>query len=173
MRILIIFLLFVSCQGQIDNELSKKAKETYELNKDKEFSCFRNWNVFLRDGNKEAFIFDYIENDQAKSRFLVTESKDGVIYKQIFPEQDTIFHNLKADTLCESNIITLNLYVDFKALKIDALSYIQENDLFLIKVDDQTIIYSIKARENLSDISRFSNYKKMDAHWFYYEKVEE
>ncbi len=172
MRILIIFLFFVGCQAQVNDELSKKVQDTYTLNKGKEFSCFRNWNIFLREGSKEAYVFDYNKNDQTISRFLIAETGDSVVYKQIFPDQDTLFRCLKADTLCESEIITLNHYLDFKSLKVDALSYIEKNDLFLIEVDDQSLIYSIKALESLSDISRFSSYNKIDEHWFYYKKLK-
>lgn len=171
MRTLLIILLAIICHSCTSNELPTLIEEIYTLNRAKEFNKFRNWVIYTREGKDNVYLFDYMQNDQIDTRYLVVHN-DTVVFKEIFPKKDTVFHVAKIDSLYydNSNMLSIDLYFDFKDLEVDEISYLQNEDLFLLKRNGFTLIHSVKPLDNITNIKRFNNYKKIDEYWYYFEE---
>ena len=166
--ILFLLLIFQNCNT---NEFPSEIKKIYSLNKEKSFSEFENWNIYLREGKSNVYLFDYMLNDKIEARYLVVD-KDSIIFKRIFSLQDSVFFSLSTDSLHRhlgKSTISMELYLNFKSLEIDAIFYRQKERLFLLKKDKITLVRTVEPRNNLSDGVHFINYKKIDPHWFYFK----
>jgi len=168
LTILILLLIFQNCNS---NEFPSEIKKTYFRNKDKDFSKFENWNIYLREGKTNVYLLDYVLNDKIEGRYLIID-KDSIIFKRIFPHQDSMFYLLNTDSLhrqCGKISLSMNLFLNFKSLEIDAMRYNQKEKLFLLKNDNFTLVRTMKPMEVISNGTQFLNYKKIDLYWFYHE----
>lgn len=170
---ILLLCLIIGCKGNIDKNESISAKDFLELEKNKEISNFRNWQIYPRKDSGAPYLFDYFSDDEFVSRFFIIENEEEqVLYKQIFPKQDSVFQELGGN-IKDTILLTQYIYTEFKSLNVNSLKYMYEYDLFLLNADCFSVIYSENGINSLSNINRFSNYKKFNAHWFYYEKEEE
>ncbi len=168
--VVFIFLLFI-IQNCNTIDYPSEIKKIYSLNKDKSFSEFKNWNIYLREGKRNVYLFDHMLNNNIAARYLVVDD-DSIIFKQIFPVHDTVFFLLKTDfpyKHSEKTSISLELFLNFKSLGIDAIYYKQKERLFLLRKDDISIIRSVDPRNNFSESVNFLDYRKIDPHWFYFK----
>jgi len=164
----ILFLLFI-IQNCNTNDFPSEIKKIYSLNKDKSFSEFENWNIYPRDGKSNVYLFDHMLDNKIATRYLVVDD-DSIIFKRIFSLQDTVFFSLSPDFLyrpLEKTTISLELFLNFKSLGIDAIFHRQKERLFLLKKDKISLIRSVDPRNNLSESVNFVNYRKIDPYWFY------
>jgi len=164
--LLFILMLAINCQGEKLTSLPLTIRYFYTQNKEKDFNNFVNWHISPRDKSDDAYIFDFFENDKIKYGFIVI-SNGQEKFKKIFPSQDSSFYNLTDNELEQTYPINLSLFKEFKALNINSLLYIPENNLFLFKLNDYSIIYSVDKMDDITNIKRFSNYKSIDSNWFY------
>ncbi|WP_081782494.1 hypothetical protein [Prolixibacter bellariivorans] len=170
MKTLAIFFLLLIFQNCDTKEFPLEVKKIYSSNKEKPFSEFENWNIYLRGGKNDVYVFDYMLNDKIEARYLVTDG-EPVMFKRIFPFQDSVFFSLNKDSLHRysgKSIISKKLYLDFKSLGIDAIFYRPKEKLFLLKKDKVTLVRTVEPQNRLSDSLRVVNYKKIDPHWFYF-----
>ena len=171
MRTSMILLMLLTLPSCNTNDCPSEVEKIYSLNKEKSFSEFENWNIYLREGKNNVYVFDYILKDKIETRYLVVD-EDSIIFKQIFPLRDTIFSSLTTDSLHNHSgkpTISIELYLNFKSLEIDAIFYKQKERLFLLKNNKLTLVRTIEPRNNLSDGVNFINYKKIDPYWFYFK----
>ena len=171
MRTLVILFLLFIFQNCNTKDFPSEIKKIYSLNKDKTFSEFENRNIYPREEKRNVYLFDYILNEKIAARYLVV-ANDSIVFKQIFPLQDTVFYLLNKDTLyshLKKPIISLDLFLNFKSLGIDAIFYRQKERLFLLKKDKNSLIRLVDPRNNLSDSINFINYQKIDQFWFYFK----
>lgn len=169
-NVIILFLIFgfYNCNSY---ESSSSIEQIYNLNKGKDFSEFENWTIFLRENESDTYIFDSMPNDKVEARYLVV-SKDSLLFKRIFPFQDSIFHSLNAYCSEKQNAkgaFDLDLYSNFKALNVDVISYQQNDSLYLLKKAGIVLLHT-KGSTDISTIKQYSNYKKIDANWFYFKE---
>jgi len=163
---IILIILFQGCNLK---DLPSEVKEIYSLNKGRDFSAFENWNVYLREGTTNVYVFDYKVIDKIDARYLIVD-KDSLMFKQIFPKQDSLFYTLNPDSSYNGmSLLNVDLYLDFKSLGVDAIFYVQKNKMFLLKKDKITLVRTMKPSDSISDGVQFINYKKIDPYWFYYE----
>lgn len=167
---IILVILFLFCNFQCSNTDEKillKIYDFYNLNKDRDFKNFRNWHIWRRENQAETYIFDYLTDEKIDFRFLVVkDSKKGnILYKQITPKRDSLFFELKENI--NDNGLTLNLYLEFKYLNVDALYYLNEHKMILFEFKSYNILYSEIPNINLLVINRFNKYKQIDSNWFY------
>lgn len=170
MKILLLcFYLLLNWQcHSTQNELSMGIEEFYKLNKKTDFTNFKYWNIYPREGQKDTYIFDYIPENEIPLRFLIVKDENGVLrYKQIHPRNDLSFLELNDDI--NEKGFSLNLYLQFKSLNIKTLSYVNEYKMILFSFNSHSMIYSENEYNNLNHIVRFSNYEKIDPHWFFYK----
>ena len=168
--VVFIFLLFI-VQNCNTSDYPSEIKKIYSLNKDKSFSEFTNWNIYLREGKRNVYLFDYMLNNKITARYLVVDD-DSIIIKQIFPVHDSIFFLLKTDSPykdSEKASISLEFFLNFKSLGIDAIFYKQKERLFLLKKDDISLIRSVDPRNKFYDNENFLDYRKIDPHWYYFK----
>ena len=168
LSILILLLIFQNCNS---NEFPLEIKKTYLLNKEKNFSAFENWNIYLREGKNNVYLFDYTLNDKIEARYLIID-KDSIIFKRVFPLQDSVFFLLKTDSLHKhsgKSSLSMDLYLNFKSLEVDAMFYRQKEKLFLLKKDKITLVRTMKPIDSISNEIQFVNYKKIDPYWFYHK----
>ena len=171
MRTLAILLLLVIFQNCNSNEFDSDIKKTYFRNKDKDFSKFENWNIYLREGKSNVYILDFELNDKNEARYLIIDN-DSIIFKRIFPLQDSIFYLLNTDSLHRPSgkcLLSMDLYLNFKSLGIDAMFYKEKEKLFMLEKDKFTLVHSVKPVESIYNGRQFLNYKKIDMYWFYHE----
>lgn len=167
--ILIVQLFFLNHNNCIWN-IPDEINSFYLINRDKEFKEFINWKIYPRDNDNKSIIFDYYINDEIRFRFFVIDDteKNNVVYKQVFPNKDTLFYSLKNSIKDFGYPINIELYNNFKSLKINALYYLSENNLILFEMSESfSLIYS-EAKQNITEITQFNKYKKIDPCWFYY-----
>lgn len=159
-------MLSINCQGENQTDLPQQVKDFYSQNKGKDFNIFRNWEISPRDEKDNAYICDYFENDEITSRYLVVDN-GKVIFKKIFPIQDSIFQDLIDNDLMNPDQISLSLFKEFKSLKTNSLHFIHQYNLFIFKLDNCSILYSEEKIDDITNINRFSQYKSIDSKWFY------
>ncbi|MBN2348060.1 MAG: hypothetical protein JXJ22_04435 [Bacteroidales bacterium] len=170
--VLIVQLFFLNYNNCIKNDIPDEINSFYLNNKDKDFKEFLNWKIYPRDADNKSLIFDFYNNDEIQFRFFVINDteRNEVIYKQVFPNKDTLFYSLKNSIKDFGYPINIELYKNFRSLKINALYYLPENSLILFKMSESiSLIYS-EAKQNITEIPRFNEYKKIDSHWFYYSE---
>lgn len=163
--ILLFLLVFHNCNS---NELSSEINKIYNLNKEKDFSEFDNWTIFLREEEGATWLFDYTPNNKIEARYLIIQT-DSLLVKRIFPLKDSVFHSLNVYASWQQyaeDAFSLNLYLNFRALKIDAISYQQDDSLYLLKKGGIILIHTKKPTD-ISTFKKFCNYKKIDSYWFY------
>lgn len=168
MKNIVILFLILAFQNCNSNELSSEINKIYSLNKEKDFSEFENWTIYLREDESETWLFDYTPNNKIEARYLIIR-KDSLLVKSIFPVKDSAFHSLNVyssgDQYAE-DALSLDLYLNFKALKVDAISYLQEDSLYLLKKEGIFLIHT-KSPTDISSVKQFCHYKKIDPLWFY------
>jgi len=168
MLIVVLLALNVSCNTNVKEQTSLSVEQFYKLNKDTKLSSFENWKVYPRSINK--YIFDYIFDEQEIRYFVFESEEQGLTCKQIFPVKDTVFTNLKSENISEAKKKVLSLFLLLKSLKVNSITYLPENDLYFLETEMFYMVHSEKGTQRIQDIKRFTNYVKLDEHWFYLEK---
>lgn len=170
-NIIILFpIIFVCSSCNKGDTIVQEVNCFYQENRNKSFEVFKNWNIGVREGEKDLYVFDFVENrENVKYRFIIKKNKDVFFIKNIYPKPDSLFRILnKQDSL--SNIYPFsdsyfrNLILRFFSLKAIKIFDI-ENGLFLIVKDDITIIYSnVKIEDPLN---KYEEYVKFNEQLWY------
>lgn len=138
------------------DEFSMTEWEMYVINKEKSFNSFKNFHIWQRS---EGYIFDYY-NENVEKRYLICDFEDTLFYKIIFSDSAE-FEEL--DLIGNNEYISTELYLEFKNLKIDKLTYDLKYDVFFLKKDGYCLIRSEKS---LDTIKRYENYSAIDKIWY-------
>lgn len=168
MKNIVILFFILSFQNCNSNELPSEVNKIYNLNKEKDFSEFENWTIYLRENERETWLFDYTPNNKIEARYLIIK-KDSLLIKCIFPVKDSAFHSLNGYFLENRNVedaLSLDLYLNFIALKVDAISYLQDDCMYLMKIKGAVLLHT-KIPIEISTVKQFCHYKRIDSHWFY------
>ncbi len=161
---LINILIFL--MGMCNYQPPPEINEFYNLHKNKNLNLFKNWHIYQREGQQNAYVFDYLNGEQVERRFYIIEDENkNIMYKQVFPQSDSIFHELTGNV--NDKGLTLALFTDFKSLNIKSLNYLNDLNIVQIALNSYSVIYSEVERKDLSGITRFNDYKSIDSHWFY------
>ena len=155
----LFFMQFLNCTAQN----KEKVHIIYENIKNHDLSIFINWNVYIREGLENTYLFDYTDSIEVKERYVVLEMEE-VKFKKITSDKDTGFYNLSEDTTLHQ------LYSKFKALSVDGIFWKQSNRLFYLKKDNLTLVYQPVAYEQKPKGEQFKNLVKIDANWYYFKK---
>lgn len=173
-NIIMIFPLIFSCtSSKKENTIVQKVNSFYQENREKSFKNFKNWNIGYREGEKDLYILDFIENrETVKDRFIIKKNNDSLYIKRIYPNQDTLFHLLNKQDLLFSDYPFSDLYfrdliLRFFSLKASKIMNI-EDELFLIEKEGFSIIYSESKIEDLQNIDKYKDYIRFNEHVWYY-----
>lgn len=167
----IILLLTISISGCQIDRASDEAQRLYLRIKGKDLSEFKRWNVYLREGKDNVFLFDYIPFENLESRYLIVDN-DSIIYKEIFPVGDSLFHHLDKDLLvtsCEREKLIKKLFFDFQSLDIDGISYNKKDSIFLFKRGQIMLLNTVAKNIDITRTERYEMYHEIDSNWYYYE----
>lgn len=171
-NIIIVFPLIFGCSsGNKGDTIVQEVNSFYKENREKSFEVFKNWNIGVREGEKDLYVLDFVKNrENVKDRFIIKKNKDDLFIKRIYPNQDTLFHLLnKQDSLSNdypfSDLYFRDLILRFFSLKASKIMDI-ENGLFLIEKDGFTIIYSESKIEDLQN--KYTEYIKFNEQLWYY-----
>lgn len=165
--------LFFGDFNCIKDDIPDEIREFYLKNKDRDFKEFLNWKIYPRETDNKSLIFDFCnDDDKILFRFFVIaeNERNEVLYKQVFPNNDSLFHSLKKNTKDFDYPINIELYKSFMSLEIDALCYLPGNSLILVRLNETiSLIYS-GPKQDITEMPQFNGYQKIDSHWFYYMK---
>jgi hypothetical protein len=162
-------LIATSCNS---DKLINEAEKIYLNIKTKDLDLFKNWNIYLRDGKDNVYLIDNIINDSIESRFLLV-TKDSIIYKEILPDQDSVFHKLNTEYFnnnMEQQKELFELFVNFKSLGVEEIYYRDNDSIFLIKSGKTVLLYNIGKNEDFIHKKPYNNYKKIEANWYFYQE---
>jgi len=166
-----IIILLTSCNS---DKLSFESQKIYNSIRDKDLSEFINWNIYPREGEENVYLFDYLLDQTIKARYLLVI--DGnVMYKAIFPANDSIFHILDINCLEKHNDLEtqlFNLYTSFNSLDVDALNYNQEDSILILTKGKTILIHILDKNKDVARLKQYKNYEMIDSRWFYYRDEE-
>lgn len=166
---LFLFSITNSC-GQKNNTASKNEINNFiKITQKESIEIFEGWNVWERS---DGIVFDFMDN---KYRLLVVcKNEEKVLFKEIFPKQDSVFYPL-TEIENRSNYYPFRgtNFADkvflFKKLKADRVNSIIEDSLIMFVNKNFSIIYSQKGTD-IRELNRYKGYSKYDNSWYYYLK---
>lgn len=166
-----LFLISItnSC-GQKNNHDSKNEINNFiKITQNEPIEIFEGWDIWERS---DGFIFDF--TDDKYRLLIVNKNKEKVLFKEIFPKQDSVFHPLiEMESRSDHYPFRVTDFTDkvflFKKLKVDRVNSIIEDSLIMFVNENYTIIYSEKGTD-IRELNRFKEYSKHDNYWYYYLK---
>lgn len=157
----------IMCQ-ETNSVVSHDIEMVLQQSKDIPIEIFSGLSIWKRN---EGYVIDSVNNN---CRFLVIQKNNELLFKQLFPEQDTAFHDLNTlyhrQEKYRSAILAFpDLINYFRKLDFDQIISIK-NDLVILMVrDDFNLIYTKNEFDNKTT-ERFRYYTKYDKNWYFYKK---
>jgi len=170
---LIGFLLISMSCGQKGNQVTKDdIYDFIKITRTKPIEIFDGWDIWKRS---DGFVFNYKDTVYVLL-FIIHEEKE-LIFKEIFPQQDSAFYALdELDNRSSHFPFMVTDFSDkvflFKNLKAERVNSIIEENLIMFVNEDFTVIFSRKGTD-IRELNRFKEYSKYDNYWFYYVKKKD
>jgi hypothetical protein len=166
-----LFLLTIanSCDQKNSQVTKNEINSFIEMAQTESIEMFKEWDVFKRSG---GFVFNF--KDKVHVLLLISDEEKGLMFKEIFPKQDSVFSRLieieKRSIQYPFGVTDFGEKVHlYQKLKVDRVNSIIENCLILFINENYTIIYSEKGLD-IRELNRFKEYSKYDNYWYYYLK---
>lgn len=172
MKILTVGLLVLTLLSCKHVDRPNDVEQVYLLNRNKNLSIFKNWDIYYRDGKNNVILFDYYNKEVLEYRYIVAQ-EDSIIIRELHPNNKLPFYNLEDSDSSNTNQLSYSQYKKFLDLEVDFLSYRYADDLFIIKKNSSTLIYKNNNLKEKGDTLDYENYIKIDSNWYYYNREEE
>ncbi|MEZ5199174.1 MAG: hypothetical protein R2764_23165 [Bacteroidales bacterium] len=146
LSLIVLFSISItnSC-GQESNHDTKKEIDTFiKIAQTKSIEIFDGWNIWKRS---DGIVFDYMDDEYRL--LIIYDNKEKVLYKEMFPKQDSAFYPLneiesKSDYYPFEVIDFTDKVFLFEKLKVDRVKSIMEDGLIMFVNEDFSIIFSQK-----------------------------
>lgn len=166
---LFLIIVFDSCGLKELHDSRDEIVNFIKEAQDKSIELFDGWNIVERN---DGYVFNY--KDKEHTLLIIDHEEMGLMFKEIFPKQDSTFYPLKEILKRSDNYpFKVNDFPDkvmlFKELKVNRVESISELKLIMFINDHFTIIYS-QIGTDIRALSRFKEYTEYDNYWYYYLK---
>lgn len=158
-----------SCGQKSNHDTKNEIHNFIKVAKTTSIEIFDGWSIWKRS---DGFVFDYMDDEYRL--LIIYNNKEKVLFKEIFPKQDSVFYPLNEiksrtghypfDVTDFSDKVFL-----FKKLKVDCVNSIIEDSLTMFVNENYTIIYSENGTD-IRELNRYKEYSKHDNYWYYYLK---
>lgn len=172
LSLLVLFLISItySCGQESDQDTKNEINTFIKIAQTKSIEIFDGWNIWKRS---DGIVFDYM--DDGYRLLIIYDNKEEVLYKEMFPKQDSVFYPLneiesKSGYYPFEVIDFTDKIVLFNKLKVDRIKSIMEDGLIMFVNEDFSIIFSQKGTD-IRELNRYKGYLEYDKHWYYYLKI--